>query len=69
MPVILTSIFSALIIFITVFSMIKVLSIASRRKEISILRYRVLATSFIVVGMLIASVLPFAYQKIFEIIL
>jgi hypothetical protein len=69
MPVILTSIFSAIIIFVTVFFMIKVLSIAYQRKEISILKYRVLATSFIVVSVLIASILPIGYQKIFEIIL
>ncbi len=69
MPVILISIFSAIIIFITVYSIIKVLSIAYNRKEITILRYRVLATSFTVVGILIASILPFGYQKIFEIIL
>jgi hypothetical protein len=69
MPVILTSIFSAIIIFVTVFFMIKVLSIAYQRKEISILKYRVLATSFIVVSVLIASILPFGYQKIFEIML
>ena len=69
MPVILTSIFSAIIIFMTVFSMIKVLSIAYKRKDISILKYRVFATSFIVVGMLVASLLPFGYQKIYEIIL
>jgi len=69
MPVILTSIFSAIIIFITVFSTIKVLSIAYRRKEISILKYRILAVSFTVVGMFIASILPFGYQKVFEIII
>ena len=69
MPVILISVFSAIIIFITVFSMIKVLSIAYKRKDISILKYRVFATSFIVVGMLVASLLPFGYQKIYEIIL
>lgn len=69
MPVILISVFSAIIIFITVFSMIKVLSIAYKRKNISILKYRVFATSFIGVGMLVASLLPFGYQKIYEIIL
>lgn len=69
MTVILISIFSAIIIFITVFSMIKVLGIAYKRDEISILKYRVLATSFTVIGMLVVSLLPFGYQKIFEIIL
>lgn len=69
MPVILTSVFSAFIIFMTVFSMIKVLSIACKRKDISILKYRVLTTSFIVAGNLTVSILPFGYQKIYEIIL
>lgn len=69
MPVILISHFSAIIIFITVYSMIKVLSIAYKREEISVLKYRVLATSSIVIGILVASVLPFSYQRIFDIIL
>jgi hypothetical protein len=69
MPVILMSIFSAIIIFMTVFTMMKALSIAYQRKDISILKYRVLAASFIVVGTLVASFLPFGYQKIVEIIL
>ena len=69
MPVILISLFSAIIIFITVFSMIKVLSIAYKREEISILKYRVLATSFIIIGILVASVLPVAYKRIFDIVL
>ncbi|TDX39463.1 hypothetical protein DFO72_11059 [Cytobacillus oceanisediminis] len=69
MPVILISIFSAIIIFITVFSLIKVISIAYKREEISVLKYRVLAASFIVIGILIALVLPFGYQRIFDIIL
>jgi len=68
-PVILISLFSAIIIFITVFSMIKVLSIAYKREEISILKYRVLATSFIIIGILVASVLPVAYKRIFDIVL
>jgi hypothetical protein len=69
MPVILTSIFSAIIIFITVFSMIRVLSIAYKRKEISILKFSILSVSFIGVGMLIAAILPFGYQKIVEMII
>ena len=69
MPVILTSIYSAVIIFITVFSMIKVLSIAYKRKEISTLKFSILSVSCIGVGMFIASILPFGYQKIFEMII
>lgn len=69
MPVILTSVFSAFIIFMTVFSMIRVLNIAYKRKDISILQYRFLTTSFIIAGICIVSILPFGYQKIYEIIL
>jgi hypothetical protein len=68
-PVILTSIFSVIIIFTTVLSMIKVLNIAYKRKEISILKYRVLAISFVMAGMILALILPFGYQKMFEIFL
>jgi hypothetical protein len=69
MPVILTSIFSAILIFITAFSMIRVLSIAYKRKEISTLKFSILSVSFIGVGMLISTILPFGYQKIFEMII
>ncbi|KAF0820955.1 hypothetical protein KIS4809_0482 [Bacillus sp. ZZV12-4809] len=49
--------------------MIKVLSIAYKREEIPVLKFRVLAASYIVIGVLVASVLPFGYQRIFDIIL
>ena len=66
MEVILISIFSAIIIFITVYSMIKVLNVAYKRKEITLRKLRVLVTISIVIGLLIASSLPFGYQKIFD---
>jgi hypothetical protein len=69
MPVILISLLSAIIIFNTVYSMIKVLNIAYKREEISILKYRVLATFFIGIGMLLTVVLPFGYQRLFDQIL
>ncbi|KPL57709.1 hypothetical protein AM506_20690 [Rossellomorea vietnamensis] len=69
MPVILTSIYSAVLIFITVFSMVKVLSIAYKRKEISALKFSILSVSCIGVGMFIVAILPFGYQKIFEMII
>ncbi|MER2120468.1 MAG: hypothetical protein ABS935_09390 [Solibacillus sp.] len=69
MPVFMTSVFSAIIIFITIFTMIKVLSIANKRKEISMAKYCLYAASFIVAGIIIASMLPFGYQKIYEVIL
>lgn len=66
MEVILISIYSAIIIFITVFSMIKVLNITYKRKEITLRKLKVLVTTSIVIGILIASTLPFGYQKIFD---
>ncbi|RJS59016.1 hypothetical protein [Bacillus sp. PK3_68] len=64
MEVILTSIFSAIIIFITVFYMVKVFIVAYKRKEISTRKFIAFSASSILIGVIIASVLPFAYQKI-----
>lgn len=66
MEVILISIFSAIIIFITVYSMIKALNIAYKRKEITVKKLRVLIIASIGIGLLIASSLPFVYQKIYD---
>lgn len=66
MEVILTSVFSAIILFITVFSMIKVFMIAYKRNEISLREFIVFSTTSIVIGSIIAIVLPFGYQKIFD---
>ena len=66
MEVILTSVFSAIIIFICVFTMMKVFMIAYKRNEISLWKFIVFSTSSIVIGVIVASVLPFGYQKIFE---
>lgn len=64
--VLLASFYSIIIIFITVTALIKVFNVAIRRKEISERKYKVLVTSSIMIGLLIASVLPLGYQKIFE---
>jgi FtsH-binding integral membrane protein len=64
MEVILTSVFSAIIILITVFFMMKVFIIAYKRKEISLRKFIILSVSSIVIGVIVASVLPFGYQKI-----
>ncbi|WP_041964194.1 hypothetical protein [Mesobacillus selenatarsenatis] len=66
MEVILASVFSAIIIFITVFSMVKVLIIAFNRKEISFRKLIIFSTSSIVIGLLVAYLLPFGYQKILD---
>ncbi|WP_342429703.1 hypothetical protein [Neobacillus sp. FSL H8-0543] len=69
MEVILISLFSAIIIFMTVYSIIKVIIIAYKRKEITLRRFEVLVTLSILIGLFVASILPFGYQKIFEAIL
>ncbi|TKC19976.1 hypothetical protein FA727_10710 [Robertmurraya kyonggiensis] len=66
MEVLLTSIFSAIIIFITIFSLMKAFIIAYKRNEISLRRFIVYSTSSIVIGIIVASLLPFGYQKIFD---
>lgn len=66
MEVILASVFSAIIIFITIFSMVKVFIIALRRNEISLRKCIIFANSSIVICLIIASVLPLGYQKIIE---
>ncbi|MGM7636679.1 hypothetical protein [Bacillus sp. Hm123] len=66
MEVILTSVFSAIIIFITVFFMMKAFLIAYKRNEISLRKLITFSTSSIVIGILVASALPFSYQKIVD---
>lgn len=66
MEVMAASVFSAIIIFITVFSMIRVFIIAFKRKEISLRKFIIFTISSIVTGLIIASVLPFVYKKIFH---
>jgi hypothetical protein len=63
---ILASVFSAIIIFISVFSIVKVLIIAFNRKEISFGKLIVFSTSSFVIGLLVAYLLPFGYQNIVE---
>jgi hypothetical protein len=69
MEVILTSVFSAIIILITVFSMMKVFIIAYKRKEIPLRKLIFFSASSIVIGVIVAFVLPFVYQHIVEYIL
>jgi len=68
MEVFTASIFSALIILITVFSMVKVLLIAYKRKEISQRKLIIYAATAITVGLTLSFVLPFGYQKIFDLL-
>ncbi|RTR35339.1 hypothetical protein EKG37_05530 [Robertmurraya yapensis] len=66
MEVLLTSLFSAIIIFITIFSLMKAFIIAYKRNEISLRRFIVFSTFSMVIGIIVASLLPFGYQKIFD---
>ncbi|KGP90586.1 hypothetical protein N780_04130 [Pontibacillus chungwhensis BH030062] len=69
MEVTLLSIFSAIIILIAIYSMVKVLIIAKKRSEITTVQYKTYVTITIASGLVIATVLPFAYNKLMEIIL
>jgi hypothetical protein len=69
MELIVASVFSAIIILITVYGMIKIFSIAYKRKEISLRKFTIFTSSAIVIGLMVASVLPFGYQKILDYIL
>nr|WP_251027595.1 hypothetical protein [Bacillus sp. ISL-41] len=66
MEVIIASIFSAIIIFITVFSLNKVFFTAYKRREISFSKFVVFAASSIVIGLLVAITLPLGFQKIMD---
>ncbi|MFL8935206.1 hypothetical protein ACKA06_00275 [Rossellomorea oryzaecorticis] len=68
MEVILASAFSALIIAITVLSMIKVLMIAYKRKELTYRKFITYVTAAAMTGLIVASVLPFVYGKIYSLI-
>lgn len=67
MDLIVSNFFLAIIILITVYGMIKVFSIAYKRKEISLRKFTIFTSSAIVIGLMNASVLPFGYQKILDI--
>ncbi|GAB3049764.1 hypothetical protein [Virgibacillus ainsalahensis] len=69
MEVILAAAFSAVIIFITIFSMIKILNIAYKRGEISLRKYKVFVIISIVIGIFAVIVLYYGYQIIFEAVL
>ncbi|PLR92007.1 hypothetical protein [Bacillus sp. T33-2] len=61
-----TSVFSALIIMMTVYNMMKVLLIAYKRKEISGRKFIIFGAIAIVTGFIVASVLPYGYTIFVE---
>lgn len=66
MEVIVISIFSAIIIFITIFFMMKAFNIAYKRNEISLRKFIIFSTFSILIGVMVASILPFGYQIIID---
>ncbi|MFS0862365.1 hypothetical protein [Fredinandcohnia sp. 179-A 10B2 NHS] len=69
MVLVVTSLFSALIIFICVFQMIRVYKITVERNQLTVRKGVLYSIITSVVGLIIASVLPFGYSKIIELIL
>lgn len=69
MVVFLISFFSAVIIYMTVHSIIKALNIALNRNEISKRKYRLIKAISIFIGTLVAVVFPFGYQRLLDAIL
>ncbi|XXM73272.1 hypothetical protein ACQ0QQ_05095 [Lysinibacillus sphaericus] len=68
MEVILISAFSAFIIAMTVFYIIKALRIAYKRNELTLRKFILYTASSVITGLIIASILPFGYGKIFSLI-
>lgn len=66
MEVFLISFFSAAIIFITVFYIIKALVVAFKSDEISLRKFVIFSSFSIGISVIIVSILPFGYQKIFD---
>lgn len=58
--------FSAAIIFITVFYIIKALVVAFKSDEISLRKFVIFSSFSIGISVSIVSILPFGYQKIFD---
>ncbi|MGB7999179.1 MAG: hypothetical protein WCF60_03670 [Anaerobacillus sp.] len=69
MEVFLFSFFSAVIIFMTVYGIIKALNIALKRGELSKRKYRLIMAISIFIGTFVGFVLPFGYQRLFDAIL
>ncbi|MEI2464935.1 hypothetical protein NQZ71_11030 [Niallia taxi] len=68
MELILASIFSALIIVMTVFFLLKVFLIAYKRKEISKRKCFLYAAVTIVISFFLVAALPFVFQSILELV-
>ena len=66
MEVILISVFSAIIILMTVFFLVQAFITVYKRNEMSRRKCIAFSASAIIIGVIVASVLPFVYQEIFN---
>ncbi|PGM97392.1 hypothetical protein [Bacillus cereus] len=66
MEVFLVATFSAIIIMMTVFVIIKACFTGYKRNDISLRKFILLSSVSIVIGCLVSFVLPFGYEKIFD---
>lgn len=60
---------TVLIIFITVFAMVKVLHIAYKRNEISIRKFQLYSSIIIIVGVSITTILIVLFNEIFDLLI
>ena len=66
MEVFLVAAFSAIIIMMTVFVIIKACFTGYKRNDISFRKFILLSSMLVVIGCLVSFVLPFGYEKIFD---
>ena len=66
MEVILAVTYSAIIIFMTIFFILKACIIAYTRNDLSLRKLIVVSSSSITIGIIVIGVLPFIYEKIYD---
>jgi len=66
MEFLITSIFSILVIIITVYNLIKLFTLAYKKEQITHARLMMYSTATIVVGLIVASILPLFFIKLAE---
>lgn len=66
MEFLITSIFSILVIILTVYNLIKLFTLAYKKEQITHARLMMYSTATIVVGLMVASILPLFFIKLAE---
>ena len=66
MEVILTVTYSSIIIFMTIFFILKACIIAYTRNDLSLRKLIFVSSSSITIGIIVIGVLPFIYEKIYD---